>query len=129
MVKSTISLLLLLSLSFVVLASGIFEDIGNAIKSGDAHQISRYIKTDINLTILNQEEVYSKAQAEQILKDFFMKNTPKSFTVIHNGISKEGSKYAIGNLITAQGISYRTYIYVKQSAGVEYIQELRFEKE
>lgn len=107
----------------------IFDNISMAIRTGDAKQLSRYFNTNVDLTILNQEEVYSKAQAEQIVKDFFSKNTPKSFSIIHNGLSKEGSKYAIGNLITTQGANYRTYMYIKQSGGTEFIQELRFEKE
>lgn len=107
----------------------IFDNISSAIRTGNAKQLSGFFSANVDLTILNQEEVYSKAQAEQIVKDFFSKNTPKSFTIIHNGLSKEGSKYAIGNLVTVQGANFRTYMYIKQSGGTEYIQELRFEKE
>ncbi|MEO5572088.1 MAG: DUF4783 domain-containing protein [Bacteroidia bacterium] len=121
-------LFMLISLSLFA-ALDIFDNVSSAIRTGDARQLSRFFNTNVDLTILNQEEVYSKAQAEQIVKDFFSKNTPKSFTIIHNGLSKEGSKYAIGNLVTTQGINYRTYLYIKQSGGTEYIQELRFEKE
>lgn len=121
---------ILTALSFSLFAGiEIFENISSAIKTGDSRQLSRYFNTNVDLTILNQEEVYSKAQAEQVLKDFFSKNSPKTFSIIHKGLSKEGSKYAIGNLLTNQGVTYRTYMYVKQAGGVEYIQELRFEKE
>ena len=104
----------------------VFEDISTAIRSGDAYAISRFFGTNVDLTILNQEEMYSRAQAEQLLKDFFSKNNPISFSIIHTGISKEGSKYAIGNLTTSQGVTYRTYFYIKQSGNISYIQELRF---
>lgn len=107
----------------------IFEDLANIIRSGDARQISRYFGSNIDLTILSVEEVYSKAQAEQVLKDFFAKNPAKSFTIIHKGLSKEGSKYAIGSYVSAQGITYRTYLFVKNVGGHEVIQELRFEKD
>lgn len=107
----------------------IYENISNAIRTGNASEISRYFNTNVDLTIANQEEVYSKAQAEQVLKDFFSKNTPRSFTLIHQGLSKEGAKYAIGNLTTQQGNNYRTYFFIKQVGRSEYIQELRFEKE
>lgn len=112
-----------------IAAVDIYENIANAIRSGNAEQISMYFNTNVDLTIGNKEEVYSKAQAEQILKDFFAKNTPRSFTLIHQGLSKEGAKYAIGNLTTQQGNNYRTYFFIKQSGRSEYIQELRFEKE
>ncbi|HKR04292.1 MAG TPA: DUF4783 domain-containing protein [Bacteroidia bacterium] len=129
--KKSLRLSLILTLiSFSLFAAlDVFDNISSAIRTGDARQLSRFFNTNVDLTILNQEEVYSKAQAEQIVKDFFSKNTPKSFTIIHNGLSKEGSKYAIGNLVTVQGSNYRTYLYIKQSGGAEYIQELRFEKE
>ena len=70
----------------------------------------------------------NKAQAEQILKDFFNKNTPRSFSIIHRGESKDGAKYAIGNLTTSNG-NYRVYYYFKVSGGSVNIQELRFMKE
>lgn len=107
----------------------VLDEIANSLRSGDAKSVSRFFGNTIDLTISNQEEVYSKIQAEQILKDFFNKNRPRSFTIIHKGESKEGAKYAIGTYISANGISYRTYYYVKASGTSGVIQELRFMKE
>ncbi len=127
---------ILTTLSFFVLTTitsfaslDIFDEIGNSIRSGDAHSISLYFGNTVDLTIVNQEEVYSKVQAEQILRDFFSKNTPKTFNIIHKGESKEGARYAIGSLVTSQGVTYRTYFYVKQQGTTSIIQELRFMKE
>jgi len=105
-----------------------YEDIANAIRSGDAKSVSRYFSSSVDLTLIGQEDVYSKAQAEQIIKDFFNKNTPRSFSIIHRGESKDGAKYAIGNLTTSNG-NYRVYYYFKVAAGSVNIQELRFMKE
>lgn len=105
-----------------------YEDIANAIRSGDAKSVSRFFSSSVDLTLISQEDVYSKAQAEQILKDFFNKNTPRSFSIIHRGESKDGSKYAIGNLTTSNG-NYRVYYYFKVAGGNVNIQELRFMKE
>jgi hypothetical protein len=105
-----------------------YEDIANAIRSGDAKSVSKYFSSSVDLTIISREDVYSKAQAEQILKDFFNKNTPRSFSIIHRGESKDGSKYAIGTLTTSNG-NYRTYYYFKVVGGSINIQELRFMKE
>ena len=122
-------IILLLAAGSVAAYSDILTDIGNAIRSGDAHSVARYFSSTVDLTILQQEEVYSKAQAEQVLREFFSKNTPRSFNLIHKGVSKEGAKYAIGTLVTAQGTQFRTYFFVKQSGSGELIQELRFEKQ
>lgn len=119
----------MLALSVAVYAADVFDQVGAAIRSGDARMIARFINTNVDLTIVNQEDVFSKAQAEMVLKDFFAKNTPRSYTIIHQGVSKEGAKYAIGTLITVQGQTYRTYFFVKEVNGASYIQELRFEKE
>ena len=106
----------------------LFDEIAGSIRTGNAGDVARYMNTNVDLTILNQEGVYSKAQAEVVLRDFFAKNQPKSFTIIHQGASKEGAKYAIGNMTTASGAGFRVYIFLKQASGSLLIHELRFEK-
>lgn len=130
MKKTLFKLFILLFSAFTLQAAeDIFDDIGNAIKSGDSKELSRYFNSNVDLTIINQEEVYSKAQAEMVLREFFLKNSPKSFNILHQGVSKEGSRYAIGTLITSQGVSYRTYFFIKLNGNSAFIQELRFEKD
>ncbi len=125
----TIVSLFLLSVNIASAELDLLDDIANALRSGDAKSVSKYFGNSVDLTIITQEEVYSKVQAEQVLRDFFSKNQPRSFTIIHKGESKEGARYAIGSLITTQGVSYRTYFYIKQQGGNAIIQELRFMKE
>ena len=125
----TILSFLFLSVNIASAEFDLLDDIANALRSGDAKSVSKYFGNSVDLTIITQEEVYSKVQAEQVLRDFFSKNQPRSFNVIHKGESKEGARYAIGSLITNQGVSYRTYFYIKQQGGNAIIQELRFMKE
>lgn len=130
MKKTTILLSLILVLAGTTFgALDLLDDIANALRSGDSRSVSRYFGSTVDLTIISQEEVYSKVQAEQVLKDFFTKNPPRSFSLIHKGESKEGARYAIGTLVTAQGITYRTYFFIKQQGNSATIQELRFMKE
>ena len=72
--------------------------------------------------------VYSKAQAKQIVNNFFNSHTPEpqGFSILHQG-GKEGAKYVIGNLITNNG-SFRVYFLLKKNNGKEYIHQLRIEK-
>ena len=128
-ITATILIIAFVSTGTTVTSQDIYSEITNAIRSGDARTVARYFNNTVDLTILSQEEVYSKAQAEQVLRDFFQKNTPRSFSLIHKGVSREGAKYAIGNLTTGQGVQYRTYFFVKQIGSGEFIQELRFEKQ
>jgi len=126
--KLRLTVILIIATSFVGLTD-IYEDISSAIRNGDARRLISYIGASVDLTIGTQEAVYSKAQAEQILHEFFSKNTPKSFTILHKGSSKEGIMYAIGTLVSASGKTFRTSFYFKHSPNSNLIQELRFETE
>lgn len=115
--------------AFHVFAFDVYSDITNAIRSGEARSVSMYFNNTVDMTINNNEDVYSKIHAEQVLKEFFKRNIPKSFTLIHKGVSKEGSKYAIGNMAASNGTNYRVYLFIKQVGSKELIQEIRFEKQ
>ena len=119
--------LFLLFLSTQLFALDIYDDIANSIRSGDARQLAVFFGNTIDLQIIDQENVYSKAQAELILKDFFIKNQPKSFTILHKGSSPEGTQYVIGNLTTTKGKSFRTSFHLKTINGRSVLQELRIE--
>lgn len=114
---------------FVLVAKAdIFEKVSLAIESGNAKEVSRFLGKEVELTINEEEKVYPRTKAEIQLKNFFTKNSPQNFNIIHQGSSSEGAKYAIGNLKTTNG-SYRTYFLIKQEENDSFIKELRFEKE
>jgi hypothetical protein len=46
------------------------KDVVEAIKQGNAQLIAKNFNDKIDLKILDKEDVYSKAQAELVLKDF-----------------------------------------------------------
>ena len=108
--------------------AGELENISLAIQTGNAAEVAKYFDNTVSITVFNSEGSYSKAQAEMVLKDFFSKNSPRSFKIIHKGNSSEGSQYAIGTLVSAKG-SFRTYIYIKKKGNAYLIQEIRFEND
>ena len=122
-------ILVFMAISLPALALDIYDEVSSAIRSGDARQVASYFGSSIDLTILNREDMYSKAQAELIVKDFFSKHPPKSFILLHKGSSKENTVYGIGNLTTTSGKVFRTSFFLKMSGGRYVIQELRFETE
>ena len=105
-----------------------FDNIANAIKSGNASSLASNFEANVEITIKDAQNSYSKNQAEMVLKNFFGTHQPKAFTIVHQGTSPEGSKYFIGNLSTSTG-SYRTYAYSKTVGGKLAIQEIRFEEQ
>jgi hypothetical protein len=113
--------------SFIINRSNdIIADIGTAIKSGNAANVSKYFNSTLDLTTPDNEGTYSKTQAELILKDFFTKNTPDSFTINHNGSSNDGSLYAIGTYVS-KGNSFRAYFLLKKADTSYLIQKLEFD--
>lgn len=112
----------------VLAAMDVLDNIGNSIRSGDAATLSTYLDANVDLTILDKEAMYSKGQAQVVLKDFFTKNPPSGFQLVHKGSSAEGSQYGIGNYNSGAS-SYRVYYFVKPKGGAVLIQELRFENQ
>jgi hypothetical protein len=124
--KTLISMLIV----FVAIAAyaDTFDDVAVAIKSANAKEVAKYFNSSVELTVLDNEGVYSKQQAEVILKNFFSQNPPRSVLINHRGSSAQGSKYAIATYECQKG-RYRAYIFMKDSGAGMVIQELKFEKE
>lgn len=105
------------------------EEVSNAIKAGNATMLAKYFNNTLDLVVPGQEITCSKTQAEQILKDFFQKNPPKSFKINHQGASKDGSQFSIGTYVSTADKSFRTYFLLKKSGANMLIQQLQFEAE
>ena len=103
------------------------DEIIQSLKSGDSKTLSNYFNQNIELVVLNEDNVCSKAQAQQIVGKFFSNNSPESFSIIHQG-GKEGAQYVIGNLVTNKG-SFRIYFLLKKNDGKDYIHQLRIEEQ
>ena len=86
-----------------------------------------YLNENIELVVLDNDNVYSKAQAQQIVSNFFSSFIPESFNVLHQG-SNEGAKFVIGKLKTKNG-TFRVYFLLKKNNNKEYIHQLRIEKQ
>jgi len=129
--KNSILLRLLLVFIAVFTVNQAFAQIPDEImlslKSGNAKVLASYFNQNVELVILENDNVYSKAQAEQIVNNFFTKFQPEKFNIIHQG-GKEGAQYVIGNLITKQD-TFRVYFFLKKTSGKDIIHQLRIEKQ
>jgi hypothetical protein len=124
-----LTLILLFSFSSFASHADLYDEIASAVRSGDAHQVASFFDAKVDLALSSQEDVYSKAQAELLIKDFFTKNQPKTFTLVHKGSSKEGTLFAVGTLACANGKTFRVSFVMKTLKGRNTIQELRFENQ
>jgi len=103
------------------------DEIISSLNSGNAKVLASYFNQNIELVILEEDNVYSKAQAEQIVTSFFARYQPEKFTIIHKG-GPEGAHYVIGKLVTKQE-TFRVYFLLKKTADKEIIHQLRIDKQ
>jgi len=105
------------------------DEIYAAIKAGNSKVLAKYFNTNVELVILEKEGVYSKTQAELILRDFFTRNIPNNLVKQHEGKSgKEATKYVICTLNTSKG-QYRVYFVMKSNNGEFTIHQFRIEND
>lgn len=105
----------------------VFVPIGKYIQNGDSQKLSAWFANNLELEITGNTNDCSKIQATQIMKDFFIKYPPKTFSIIHKS-GKAPMKYAIGTL-TTESDSFRITLFVKTETDGNYVQQLRIEKE
>ncbi|MGF1924429.1 MAG: DUF4783 domain-containing protein [Bacteroidia bacterium] len=112
------------------LQADIVDNLATHLKTGNYKEIAKVFSPSVELLIIDQEDVYSKAQAEQILKDFFVKNPPTKISILHRLDSNPNFRYGIYSLQT-KGLKYRvtiTLMYQKPT-NTFLITELRIEKD
>lgn len=114
--------------AFLFGSPSISNDLTNAIKSGNSQKVATFFGKSVDLSTPNDEGVYSKMQAQLILKTFFLKNKPTDFKVVHNGDSKNNSHYSIGNLTTLKA-KFRVYILYTKEDNKTTVLELKIESD
>lgn len=106
----------------------VLVNISTAMKAGSSKELIKYCNSNLEIKMDGQTSNYSIAQAEVVLKDFFLKNPPKGFTYIHQGTSPEGMKYTIGSY-TIDGGKYRVVMLIKKVKEDFKIDTINFTKE
>ena len=115
MKKKIASTFVLLNIAFQVLAQEeMLKSIKTSFKTGNSMGISTYLSAQIEIALDGDKKVYRKDKAIQMLQNFFMRNKPKDFQVLHQGASKEGMKFYIGEYVSVSG-SFRVLFYMRKS--------------
>ena len=123
-------LCVVLAVSGNTLQEKIPNDILVALETGNAKLLSGYFNQNVELVVMDNDNVYSKSQAQQIVNNFFNTFNPveeNAFTVIHDG-GKTDAKYVIGKFKSEKG-EFRVYFLLKKNNDKEYIHQLRIEKQ
>ncbi|MCF8363851.1 MAG: DUF4783 domain-containing protein [Prolixibacteraceae bacterium] len=113
--------------SVSVVGQKVPENVLMGLKTGNAQELSKNFSDNIELVILENDNVYSKAHARQVVADFFKDYPPQDFTLIHQG-GKDEASYAIGNL-HVENEKFRVYFLIKTNNGQSLVHQLRIERQ
>ena len=86
MMKLINILTLALFISISALGQSIPEGLVNAMKTGNAKNLSEFFHQSLEMTILEKDYNSSKNQATRIMEDFFRDHKPIDFTIFTNCI-------------------------------------------
>ena len=102
------------------------DEIIQSLKTGNSKTLSEYFNQNVEMMVLKNDNIYSKAQAEQILNKFFDSNSTERFLIIPQGGKED--QYVIGNLVTNKG-TFRVTFLLKKNKGKDYIHLFRIEEQ
>lgn len=104
------------------------DNIAGFLKQGNAQALSNLFATSVEVTILDQENLYSDTQATLVINKFFTDNKPKSVKILHRVNSSSSYLFGVMFLTTDNGV-YRISVTLNGSSGNMKIIELRIEAE
>jgi len=106
----------------------VISQVKETIKAGSAKELLRFLSQTVDVTLDDGPKSYSKAQAEFVFRDFFKQHPPLEFSIIHQGTSKGGQTFGIGQYKSGSE-TYRVYMKVKTIDNQQLVHEISFAKE
>ncbi len=126
--KQLFSLILLLAIPLFTWAQeSVSEQIQKGLKLNNAHLVASFFNTQVEMSILDKEDIFSATQAKNILSNFLSQHKVTNFSLLHSG-GKPNAKYYIGNITTVTG-KYRVFYLLKGSGTNYMIHQFRIEKQ
>jgi hypothetical protein len=104
-----------------------FDPILKAIQESDAKALSDSFNMTIELSLPGNENTYSASQGEMVMKDFFKKCPPDSFTLIKQGTTASFSRFAICDYLSGER-KYQVYINLQKEKDQYFIRKIKFEE-
>ena len=104
------------------------RNISTAIRTGSSKELIKFCNETVEIMINVESSNYSRAQSDEILRNFLTKNPPTDFSYIHSGSAPEGLKYTIGRYTYENG-TFRVVMFVKKIGDNYLIDTLNFSQE
>ena len=121
-------LVILYLLPASAMAQSPIDKIAELIKQSNITELEKYFAPSVDITILKEENVYSKTQAAIVLNKFFTQNKPKGVKVLHKVTTNNAYRFGVLILTTDKGL-YRVSFTLNGTNGAMQIIDLRIEAE
>lgn len=125
-----ILLIITLLLPFEIKAqskNALSAEVVEAIRTSDSGLLAKSFFVNVEIVMPSKTGVFSKNQAEMVMKDFFKKYPVDKFKIIHKG-EKENASFAIGNYDSSTN-HFRFTFLTKSQGSKLLIHQLRIEKQ
>ncbi|MFB6318964.1 DUF4783 domain-containing protein [Saccharicrinis sp. FJH54] len=121
-----ILIILTLMLYGTMLNAQTVDNLTSAVKMGNAGQLSQLFNSSVEIIINNDDKMYTKAQAQMVMSDFFKKNPPTDFNIAHDS-TREDARFLIGNLTTKSNKTYRIIFLLRDKGSTTLIHQIRIQ--
>ncbi len=101
------------------------DAVASAIRTGNVNQLSTFFDVQVDISLPDKSDTYSKSQAEMVIGDFFNTNVVQNFKITQQGESG-GTFFCAGLLQTRSG-NFRTTLFFKHKGDKHFLEEIRFQ--
>lgn len=101
--------------------------VNDAIKNSDAIALTKLMQNQVEISIADFEGAVSKEEAQKKLSQFFASHKVNAYSPKHNGTSKMGDQYYIGEMKSGATL-YRVTVFVKKTKDGTRVSQLRIEE-
>ncbi len=121
-------LLIMLYTDPAVITTDPIDKVAQLIRQGNIHDLSKMFAASVEITMQDEENIYSKTQASLILDKFFSQNKPVSVKMLHKVNSNPNYLFAV-LILNTQKDTFRITYTLKDTEGSPMLIELRIETE
>jgi hypothetical protein len=118
---------LLLIVGFVNAQTDISAKVNEAIRNSDGVALGKLMQAQVEVSIEDFEGAVTREEAQKKLVNFFSTHKVAAYTPKHNGTSKMGDQYYIGDMKSGTKM-YRVTVFVKKGKDGIKLSQLRIEE-
>ena len=116
-----------LNLQAAFRADDIIDNITHYFATGNSKELSVYFSSTVSLSILEDNNTYSKNQTEILLQNFFDKNNCRGAKIIHRMDTNVSNRYAVLEMFSSTQ-KFRVSLSLKNFNSKFLITDIRIDK-